>query len=131
MAWGGQHTPWPLARACCCCSTPSTASGRAKPSLAAVCWAAACCDPPSQALRYEPGTHVVSSGALATTSGQKTGRSPKDKRVVREDDTEKVSWGVRATWLSNTKRQQTHQAAKQQLPQQQLYPASEADPSCN
>jgi ATP-dependent phosphoenolpyruvate carboxykinase len=45
-----------------------------------------------QALRYEPGTHVVSSGALATTSGQKTGRSPKDKRVVREEDFEKDVW---------------------------------------
>lgn len=43
-----------------------------------------------QALKFEPGTHVVSSGALATTSGEKTGRSPKDKRVVREDEFEKV-----------------------------------------
>jgi hypothetical protein len=29
-----------------------------------------------QALKYEPGTHVVSSGALATTSGKKTGELP-------------------------------------------------------
>jgi phosphoenolpyruvate carboxykinase (ATP) len=46
----------------------------------------------SQALRFEPGTKVVSSGALATTSGQKTGRSPKDKRVVREEEFEKDVW---------------------------------------
>lgn len=46
-----------------------------------------------QALRFEPDqTKVVSSGALATTSGQKTGRSPKDKRVVREDEFEKDVW---------------------------------------
>jgi hypothetical protein len=29
-----------------------------------------------QALKFEPGTHVVSSGALATTSGKKTGEGP-------------------------------------------------------
>lgn len=40
----------------------------------------------------EPDTHVVSSGALATTSGEKTGRSPRDKRVVREPSTEKDIW---------------------------------------
>ncbi|WIA44312.1 hypothetical protein OEZ86_007107 [Tetradesmus obliquus] len=45
-----------------------------------------------KALKFEPGTHVVSSGALATTSGKKTGRSPKDKRVVREDEFEKDVW---------------------------------------
>lgn len=36
------------------------------------------------AMRYEPGSHIVSSGALAVTSGVKTGRSPKDKRIVDE-----------------------------------------------
>lgn len=40
----------------------------------------------------EPDTHVVNSGALATTSGEKTGRSPRDKRVVREQTTEKDIW---------------------------------------
>jgi phosphoenolpyruvate carboxykinase (ATP) len=30
-----------------------------------------------KALQYDPGTHIVSSGALATLSGAKTGRSPK------------------------------------------------------
>lgn len=34
----------------------------------------------------------MSSGALATTSGQKTGRSPKDKRVVHEEEFEKELW---------------------------------------
>lgn len=29
------------------------------------------------ALKHEPSTHIVSSGALATLSGAKTGRSPK------------------------------------------------------
>eukprot|EP00878_Enallax_costatus_P000932 GHUV01001062.1.p1 GENE.GHUV01001062.1~~GHUV01001062.1.p1 ORF type:complete len:591 (+),score=127.90 GHUV01001062.1:65-1837(+) len=45
-----------------------------------------------KALHFEPGTHVVSSGALATESGKKTGRSPKDKRVVRECAFEKDIW---------------------------------------
>ena len=44
------------------------------------------------ALQYERGTHIVSNGALATLSGAKTGRSPRDKRVVREPDTEKDIW---------------------------------------
>lgn len=46
------------------------------------------------ALKYEPGTHIVSTGALATMSGAKTGRSPKDKRVVKEPSTEgNIWWG--------------------------------------
>jgi phosphoenolpyruvate carboxykinase (ATP) len=46
------------------------------------------------AMQYEPGSNIVSSGALAVQSGHKTGRSPKDKRVVDEacsrDD---IWWG--------------------------------------
>lgn len=46
------------------------------------------------AMRYEPGSNIVSSGALAVSSGHKTGRSPKDKRIVDEacsrDD---IWWG--------------------------------------
>jgi phosphoenolpyruvate carboxykinase (ATP) len=57
--------------------------------------------PPShlyeKALRYEPGTHIVKSGALSTTSGAKTGRCPRDKRVVRDPATEKDIW-----WASSS-----------------------------
>lgn len=47
------------------------------------------------ALALEAGsTHLDSRGALATRSGKKTGRSPKDKRVVKEPKTEgSVWWG--------------------------------------
>jgi phosphoenolpyruvate carboxykinase (ATP) len=46
-----------------------------------------------QALRRGEG-EIVSSGALATRSGQKTGRSPKDKRIVdMEPSTKDVWWG--------------------------------------
>lgn len=46
------------------------------------------------ALRYEEGTFVTSTGALVTSSGAKTGRSPKDKRIVEEDTTkEDIWWG--------------------------------------
>ncbi|KAJ7294723.1 hypothetical protein O6H91_14G002500 [Diphasiastrum complanatum] len=38
-----------------------------------------------QAIKYEKGSYITSSGALATLSGAKTGRSPKDKRVVKEE----------------------------------------------
>merc|ERR550532_1038581 len=37
-----------------------------------------------QALKFEKGSAIVSSGALAVKSGKKTGRSPLDKRIVRE-----------------------------------------------
>ncbi|XP_073149197.1 phosphoenolpyruvate carboxykinase (ATP) 1 isoform X1 [Henckelia pumila] len=45
-----------------------------------------------QAIKYEKGSFITSSGALATLSGAKTGRSPKDKRVVRDESTEDVLW---------------------------------------
>ena len=46
-----------------------------------------------QALRRGEG-EIVSSGALATRSGQKTGRSPKDKRIVdMAPSTNDVWWG--------------------------------------
>ncbi|XP_073288937.1 phosphoenolpyruvate carboxykinase (ATP) 1-like [Primulina huaijiensis] len=45
-----------------------------------------------QAIKYEKGSFITSSGALATLSGAKTGRSPKDKRVVRDETTEDVLW---------------------------------------
>lgn len=47
-----------------------------------------------EALSQEKGSAIVASGALAVTSGTKTGRSPKDKRIV--DDAEirdDVWWG--------------------------------------
>lgn len=46
------------------------------------------------ALRHEKNTFVTASGALATSSGEKTGRCPKDKRIVSEDSTvNDVWWG--------------------------------------
>jgi phosphoenolpyruvate carboxykinase (ATP) len=47
-----------------------------------------------QALSNEPGSVIVSTGALAVTSGKKTGRSPLDKRVVEEEcSVDDVWWG--------------------------------------
>jgi ATP-dependent phosphoenolpyruvate carboxykinase len=46
------------------------------------------------ALRREQGTFLTSTGALSVRSGAKTGRSPKDKRVVVEPQSEdNVWWG--------------------------------------
>ncbi|KAI7736456.1 hypothetical protein M8C21_011851 [Ambrosia artemisiifolia] len=45
-----------------------------------------------QAIKYEQGSFITSTGALATLSGAKTGRAPKDKRVVRDDVTEDELW---------------------------------------
>ncbi|GBG59163.1 hypothetical protein CBR_g32179 [Chara braunii] len=47
-----------------------------------------------EAIKYESGSYITSTGALATLSGAKTGRSPKDKRVVKESETgDDLWWG--------------------------------------
>ncbi|CAL9757533.1 unnamed protein product [Musa acuminata subsp. burmannicoides] len=47
-----------------------------------------------QAIRYEKGSFITSTGALATLSGAKTGRSPRDKRIVNDETTaEELWWG--------------------------------------
>lgn len=46
------------------------------------------------ALENEKGTAISDVGALLVYSGKKTGRSPKDKRVVRHPDSENnIDWG--------------------------------------
>ncbi|PTB69119.1 phosphoenolpyruvate carboxykinase [Trichoderma citrinoviride] len=44
------------------------------------------------ALVYESGTAITSSGALTAYSGAKTGRSPLDKRIVKEPSSENDIW---------------------------------------
>lgn len=45
-------------------------------------------------LRLEKGTAISDVGALMTYSGEKTGRSPRDKRIVRHPDSEgNIDWG--------------------------------------
>ncbi len=44
------------------------------------------------ALKYETGSAITARGALIAMSGEKTGRSPSDKRIVREDATEADVW---------------------------------------
>ena len=45
-------------------------------------------------LRHEKGTAISDKGALLVYSGEKTGRSPKDKRIVRHPDSENnIDWG--------------------------------------
>ncbi len=45
-------------------------------------------------LQYESGTAISSTGALIALSGEKTGRSPKDKRVVSHQEVlDDVWWG--------------------------------------
>ena len=55
--------------------------------------------PPSalyeHAIRYEKDASIAENGALVAYSGVKTGRSPKDKRVVKHLDSEaNVWWGT-------------------------------------
>lgn len=46
------------------------------------------------ALAFDEGAAIVDSGALVSMSGEKTGRSPKDKRIVEHPDSkEDVWWG--------------------------------------
>jgi phosphoenolpyruvate carboxykinase (ATP) len=44
------------------------------------------------AIRYEKDASIADNGALVAYSGVKTGRSPKDKRVVRNPASEKEVW---------------------------------------
>lgn len=44
------------------------------------------------ALVYETGTAITCSGALTAYSGAKTGRSPLDKRIVKEESSSKDVW---------------------------------------
>lgn len=46
------------------------------------------------ALRSEGGSAITSTGALAVSSGKKTGRSPKDKRIVEHPESaQNIWWG--------------------------------------
>lgn len=45
-----------------------------------------------QAIKYEKGSFITDSGALATLSGAKTGRSPRDKRIVKDEAAAKELW---------------------------------------
>jgi len=45
------------------------------------------------ALKHEEGSFIVSTGALAVSSGAKTGRSPSDKRVVFHEEVKDIWWG--------------------------------------
>ena len=45
-----------------------------------------------EAIRHESDTRLSSAGALMAYSGSKTGRSPKDKRVVRNPAFEEEVW---------------------------------------
>lgn len=63
------------------------------------------------ALVYESGSAITSTGALFATSGKKTGRSPKDKRIVDEpSSSEHVWWGpvnkklTEQSWMINRER---------------------------
>ena len=52
--------------------------------------------PPSSlyehAIRYEKDASIAENGALVAYSGAKTGRSPKDKRIVKNPESEKDVW---------------------------------------
>ncbi len=45
-----------------------------------------------EALQNEVGTALTSAGALVTDSGDKKGRSPKDKRIVDEPGSTNDIW---------------------------------------
>jgi phosphoenolpyruvate carboxykinase (ATP) len=44
------------------------------------------------AIRFDKDTSIAANGALVAYSGVKTGRSPKDKRVVKHPESEKDVW---------------------------------------
>ena len=47
-----------------------------------------------EAIAYERGTAIASNGALICRSGERTGRSPKDKRIVEDPESrDSIWWG--------------------------------------
>ena len=69
------------------------------------------------ALVYETGSAITSTGALTAYSGAKTGRSPLDKRIVKEEGSDKdVWWGPvnkpMSTDVSYTSISQLHRCGK-------------------
>lgn len=65
-----------------------------------------------EAIRFDQAV-IVSSGAVAVNSGAKTGRSPKDKRIVRQPSVENDVWwgdinvGMEADSFTQVKKQAT------------------------
>lgn len=45
-----------------------------------------------EAIRHEADTRIADTGALVAYSGSKTGRSPKDKRIVRQSPSDNEVW---------------------------------------
>jgi phosphoenolpyruvate carboxykinase (ATP) len=83
---------------------------------------------PAPAVLYERAlqedeSHIVSTGALATRSGIKTGRSPKDKRIVEDPASqEDVWWGpVNIPLSSETYLRQRQRALEFLQREPQLY----------
>ncbi len=75
-----------------------------------------------QALVAESGTAITNTGALVALSGEKTGRTPRDKRIVREASSEnEVWWGPvnveldRESFVINRQRAQDFLNTKEQL----------------
>ncbi|MEX0729163.1 MAG: phosphoenolpyruvate carboxykinase (ATP) [Aquisalimonadaceae bacterium] len=65
-----------------------------------------------EGLAHEKGTAISATGALVATSGEKTGRSPKDKRVVEDAETlDDVWWGSVNISLNSTSFDQLRQQA--------------------
>jgi ATP-dependent phosphoenolpyruvate carboxykinase len=83
--------------------------------------------PPSalyeHAILYEKDAHIAENGALVAYSGVKTGRSPKDKRVVKEgasENSENDIW-----WVQSTSRSiRTHSPSSASAPAITLTPAT-------
>ncbi len=47
-----------------------------------------------EAVKYDPGSIITDNGALVVRSGERTGRSPADKRVVKTEGlSEEIWWG--------------------------------------
>jgi len=48
-----------------------------------------------EALKHEKGTAIADNGAMVALSGEKTGRSPQDKRIVEHPDSaDDIWWGA-------------------------------------
>jgi len=75
------------------------------------------------AIRYEKDASIADNGALVAYSGSKTGRSPKDKRVVKNSASQKdVWWGSVNVPMEPTAFAINRERAKDRIASKRLLP---------
>lgn len=70
--------------------------------------------------KYYPNYKILKNGAIVAYSGEKTGRCPKDKRIVIDNDTKDIDWGSVNIPISNQVYQYFKQIATEYIDIQEI-----------